>query len=120
MKSFIIAVLLFGLIVGYIAFNSVLVNKTLDQISNIANQISRGEDTESNIKRMYDIWRTSKDKLSVSIAEEKLERMSELIFSIYYTADDANQGERQRLCELIISLCDDISKHERISAYGIL
>ena len=114
MKSFIAAILLFFLTVGCIVFNSVYVSSALEDLSQMAKQVAA--DNSASPQDLKELWEHYRSPLSFSVKESKLERMSELVESLRFTS---NRAEADKLCILIIELCDEMRQYEKISIQSL-
>ncbi len=114
MKSFIAAILLFFLTVGCIIFNSVYVCNALEDLSQAAKLIAT--DNSASTQDLKELWERYRSPLSFSVKESKLERMSELVESLYFAS---NSAEADKLCILISELCDEIRQYEKISIQSL-
>ena len=119
MRSFIAAVLLFSLTVGGVIFNALLVDSILSEICSLAEEISASPSPDRLISQLKDLWERSREPLGLSVKENKLERMSELIESLYTAHLSKNFAEIQKLCVLILQLCEEIKQYEKISVFSI-
>ena len=120
MRSFIAAILLFSIIIIGIAINSAYVRTVTDKLSRIAKEL---QDDPSNIKlsdEISSLWKKNMTALSLSVKEDRLERMNDLVEELHADQDAGSAHEIKRLCILIRVLCEEISKHERLSLEGIL
>lgn len=119
MRSFVAAVLLFSLTIGCVIFNALYVNSKLDEIYSLTEEISASPSPDSLISRLKKLWESSREPLGFSIKENKIEKMSELIESLYAAHIAKNSAEFQKLCILIRQLCEEIKQYERISVYSV-
>ena len=110
MKSFIAAILLFFLTVGCIIFNSIYVCGALEELSQTATRVS--SDSSASPQDLKELWERYRSPLSFSVKESKLERMSELVESLYFAG---NSAETDKICILISQLCDEMRQYEKIS-----
>lgn len=119
MKSFIVALLLFLLMVGLVILNSFYVNQTLEKISELSDEISNSEQCHSALNELIEYWFDSRALLGFSIKETKLERMTELIESLKSACQAKDTGEIKRICALIRELCKETRDYEKISIQSI-
>ena len=119
MRSFIIALILFSILLICIIFNSIYVTKTCDTISELCLSVQRNEDRQSSLSKILDIWKKSKPILEFSIRISETERMSDLIESLNSSVSSQNEAEIQKYCILISDHAKDIAQYERISLSGI-
>lgn len=120
MRSFITAVILFAVILLGVISNSVYVQKTVSTLSRLTSDIlsSNGDSTAVNELRLF--WTNHKNILEFSINEGKTERMNDLIEALCSAQSSKNLPELNRICNLIVALCNELSQNERLSLYGIL
>ena len=118
MKSFVIAVILFALTLGCIIFNAIYDNQSLDKISELSRQVSICEEPDS-LSKLKEYWYESRNLLGFSIKETKLERMTELIETLWAAHQANNTAEIQKICILIQELCEETQQYEKISIYSI-
>ena len=117
MKSFIVALILFSLFLGGAMLNSFYIVHTSNEIISYADGIRASLYAPSDID-LY--WQKHRGFLALSVSESKIERMDELIISLFAADAEQNSYETERICRLIASLSKDISANERISLQGIL
>ena len=112
MRSFIVSLILLALVLGVICINSIYVCRATSELSELAKAISEEPDVKK-IKSLAAKWESCKPVLELSINENKIEQMSELITSLRY--DD----EAKKYCLLIVELCEELSENEKFSLRGI-
>ena len=116
MKSLIIAVLLFAIFTVCVIINSFYILKSCSEISSYADGIIALKYTPDDIERF---WQNHRPFFGLSVSEAKIERMDELIISLFTARDQQNTYESERICRLIVALAEDISANERISFQGL-
>lgn len=117
MKSFIIAILLFTIFISATVINSFYILGRCETISSYADGIRLSHSTPHELNGY---WQRHRTYFGLSVSEAKIERMDELIISLFAATDERNSYETVRICRLISALAKDICANERISLQGIL
>ena len=119
MKSFIITIILFSVILSFVILNSIYITKVCNKISDLCNSISNIPDHPKALTEMFESWKKSKPVLEFSVRISELERMSDLIESLQSSVKSQNEVEIQKYCILISDHAKYIAQHERISFSSI-
>lgn len=119
MKSFIAALVLFFLILIGVLVNSLYVCSTGLHISEYAQLIESSDEKLPAFLSLKEYWENRRSILRLSVAEAKIERMNELVISLYAAIDTRNSSEIQKICSIMYELSEDISLYEKISLHSI-
>ncbi len=119
MRAFIAALLLFVLILSGIVVNSIYVCNVADSIIKYTRITEASKNSSADFEILENYWKKHQGILRLTVAEAKIERMNELMASLYSAINTKNLPEITRVCTVIYELCDDISIYERISFHGI-
>lgn len=119
MKSFIAAVVLFALVMALILANCLYVRKTTKEISALARDILKEGVSLEKCSLLKEQWNKRRKVIEFSISERKIERMNELIESLWSAQSLKNLPESERACYLIIDLCEELYRSESFSLEGI-
>ena len=119
MKALVASLILFAIVILCVTVNAVYVCKTVSEISKLAQSILKSSDDPAKINALKIHWSKHRDILELSINESRIEKMNDLIESLYAAHSAKNQPEIKKLCNLIIELCDELSQNEKISFSGL-
>ncbi len=119
MKSVVLSLLLFLLILGAIVANSFYVSHFCDDILEIAQKLEYSEQKETLISEMKVVWNKNRDWLDFSIKLNEIERMNDLIESLESAYKANNQAEFSKYCALITELAQEFAEHEKLSLRSI-
>ena len=119
MKSFITVVILFALLIALIIANSIFVRSVFSKISNISTSIIENEHQLNQVDRILSLWSKSQDLLILSIEADEIERMNDLMESLYSACLCDNEEDIKKYCRLIKSLSDELIEYEKISFHSI-
>lgn len=101
MKSFLIACLLFALVVGFVCFHTYYMSEILGQISDIVQMLPQNKqdffdayDTvRENVRTLYDVWDRHFSYIAFTIAYENINRCDEALENLKTYAQNANAEE---------------------------
>ena len=119
MKSAIVSLLIFLLLIILIVGNAIYVSHVCKDISNLAQEVSNSDQKEISIAKMKDLWSGHRDWLDLSVKLNEIERMSDLIESLDAAHKADNQAEISKYCILISELAEEFSEHEKLSFRSI-
>lgn len=121
MRSLIVAIILFIIIVSAVVVNSIYVCRLLGNIERISAEISStvGKSAASAISDLESTWSSNRTIISLSVESGRIERMDELIISLKSALSAQSEHEVLRLCRLISELCREILVHQRLSFHGL-
>ena len=119
MRSSIIALLLFLIIMITVIGNAIYVSTLCQDISDVAQKLPDSEQKEICVTELKNLWNKHRLWLDLSIKLNEIERMSDLIESLdaAYKAD--NQAEISKYCILISELAQEFAEHEKLSFRSI-
>jgi len=119
MRSFIISLILFIVVILCIILNAAYVTKSCKQLDHLSQEISAGNNRNANIQEISEYWKNNRSMLGLSIRMNEIERMNDLIESLRASYSAQNESEIQKSCALISELALDLSRYERISVKSI-
>ena len=119
MKSFVVAILLFTILVIFIAINSLYILDSCNAIAQYSDSIKNSDYYYTALNSLKLHWDKRRTFFGLTVPEAKIERMDELIISLFAATDQKNSHEVDRICDLLRALAEDISTYERISFSGI-
>jgi hypothetical protein len=100
MKSFIFAVILFSLLLAFISYNYIYVNKTVDRLCCLVDDLP---DTDSptlseSLEKLKSDWGSAKTFIELSSNDSIIEKIDDLITSLFCYAqhEDSTQFEHTR------------------------
>ncbi len=115
MRSLIISILLFSLLVGAIVVNSIYVSNLCRDISELAEALSISDERELLITNMKEKWQKHRPFLDFGIRTGEIEHMNDLMEGLYASHEAKNEPEFQKYCILISELADEFAAYEKIS-----
>ncbi len=115
MKSLIISILLFALLVGAVAVNAFYVSSLCKDLSATATELISSQSRSTQLAELKSKWDKHRIFLDIGIRTSELERMNDLIEGLRasYAAD--NEAEFQKYCILISELAEEFASYEKIS-----
>lgn len=119
MKAFIGALSIFVILCALVITNSFYVKNTLESMSELAIRLESSESADEK-DAIVKLWKNNLTFLGLSIEEDELDRMNDLIESLCTTDQTNNRAEFQKYCRLISELALELSGYESISIEGIL
>ena len=119
MKSFIVALILFCIILACIICNGIYIKSTCNEISELCQLLWQSSDRESTSLKIKALWQKCKTQLELSIRTNEIERMTDLIESLHSSVIIKNETEIQKYCTLISEHAEDMARHESISLLSI-
>lgn len=119
MKSFIAALILLLLLVSAVTVNSIYVINICEKVSDYADQLSESGYDEDKVSQLLALWKKHERLLSLSVEEDELKRMNDILSSLPTFKEKASSDEFVRACGLISSLSDEFASYERISLESI-
>lgn len=119
MKSFVVAILLFSVLIICITINSLYILDNCKVISHYSDSIKNSENDYTALNKLKLHWDNHRTFFGLTVSKAKTERMDELIISLFAAVDQKNSCEIGRICDLLKALAEDISAYERISFSGI-
>lgn len=117
MKAFIIAVILFFILLFIIIANSVYLHSTCNELNDLLESMTV-YDTEK-ASSFINIWKECRSVFSFSIHEDQLERMDDLSEGLKSAVTENDSAEFKRYKTLLKELLDEFLKNEEISFQSI-
>ena len=116
MKIFIFALALFILLVGFIIFNYIYVNKTSDELAQTTARLSQ---SINEINALEEFWETKRPIIVLSSGMSKIDNIYCLIDSLRIYAKYGNTVEFECVRELLINAFLDLSEFESLKLEDI-
>lgn len=113
MRSAIIALILFITVVALVILNAVYVNKTCNTMIALANE------EELNCTDLKDYWKKHRKPLSLTVEDDELERMNNLIEEISLSYEKGDPEQLSKSKRLFTELCRELAGYERPSLVSI-
>ena len=118
MKSFIISLVIFSLLLILVTANSFYVHGVCDEMltdyrSLLINDIDRAN-------RLCETWKKHRAIFSISIYDSHLEKITELTENIKSAATIGNGAEFKKNINLLTEILEELKKNEEISFQGII
>ncbi len=126
MKTFILALLLLALVIGFVIWNTVSLSKTLDELTSLilslpetADRFTENKETEAQIDEIYALWRRSFFRLTLTGAYENINRADEAIGSLYIHCKNGSGEEFAHARRMALDSLKNISQLESVSLQSI-
>ena len=119
MRSFISSLILFSLLLLVVTTNAIYVNNEYKEISELAKEIKSADNRDALVNDMVEKWDRASKLLSLSVRLSEVERMNDLIRSLWSSHKSQNEAELQKCCHLISELADELSGYEQVSFKSI-
>lgn len=119
MKSFIAALILLLVLVSAVTVNSIYVRNVCADIANCAEELSVYGYNSEQVSYLLSLWEKHEDILSLSVEEDELKRMRDILSSLPTFKEETSSDEFIRACKLISSLSDELESYERISFFSL-
>ena len=118
MKSFIISVIIFAVLLFLIIANSIYVHKICDKMINLS--ITLNENSPTEAQKLCELWERHRPIFGISIHDSHIERATELIENINSAVTLGNGAELNKNIILLKQLLEEIKQNEEISLSSII
>ena len=118
MKSFIISIIIFFILLFLVIANAFYVHKICNEILELTFLIS--ENDIDNANKLCNIWKKHEATFSISIHDSKIERLTELVENIKSAVTIGNGADLEKNVTLLRELLEELKKNEAISFQGII
>ncbi len=115
MKSLIVTVILFCLLLGAIILNSILVHRTVDHLNDLLSQIESVTDQDSTLSELETYWEKQKKFLSLSVSFRDLDHVEETLVGLRWAYDEQDEKEFRKYHALLTDAVAEIARIERLS-----
>ena len=119
MRAFVIALLLFSVLISAIVTNAIYINSVCNDISELAQELSHEPNREPLLSELKELWSKHLPIFNLSIRASELERMNDLVGSLEASCQAQNEEEFQKYCNLISELATEISHYEKLSLRSV-
>ncbi len=113
MRSFLITLLIFLLMLFLIVANSLYVQGVSEEIRRLT---SKEEQNIDSAEELESFWERNMPFLSLSVPYSELERVSELITELKHYTTVENESEKDRIQLLIKEAASDICRPEKLGS----
>lgn len=122
MKVFAFALLLFLLLVGFIFFNYIYVNRTVDRLCLLTRQLSDVSSPilESRIEELCSLWESSRTLFELSSNDRDIESIDDLISSLLVYSRSRDSAEFENIRFQLINHFQSLAEFESLSLGDIL
>lgn len=119
MKTFIVSLLIFSLLLITIARNAIFVNGTMDKLEQTIKEMPTCETASDMLREAETLWREKRSALALSVSYGEIRDVDVSLVEMRAAIDagDALQFETARLTAL--GAIDDIRRLERIAPFSI-
>ena len=118
MKSFIISIIIFFILIILVITNSIYIHKTTDKMLEMSNSLLPND--AEGAEQLSLFWQKHHLFFSISIHDAKIERITELTENIRSAATLGNGAEFSKNIILLSELLEELQKIEEISFHGII
>ena len=118
MKSFIISIIIFLILLTLITVNIFYVHNVCDKMIELTFSIS--ESNTDNANQLYMLWKKNEATFSISIHDAHIEKISELIENIKSAVTVGNGAELEKNITLLREILNELKKNEEISFQSII
>ena len=116
MKIFLFALSLFILLLGFITFNYIYVNRASDELASKASNISPDVREVDELKAL---WESKKSFIVLSSGMTKIDNIYNLLDTLYVCAELRDTAEFERTRALTVNAFEDLSEFESFSLEDI-
>lgn len=120
MRSFLITLILFFVVISAITLNSHYISNLTDTIIEYTSDEEFKKAPEDALRRLESLWEKNKILVEFSIGYRECDRMSELILDLRECIETENSAEERRVRTLISDCASDISRLEKFSFENLL
>ena len=120
MRSVVISLFLFALLVFLTAVNVKFIGDSEKYIVSLAEEMANESGREDALSSLEDFWNRRKDIIGLTVSYTQLDRMSEMLVCARCAYDAKNEHEFQKYRALIIDAAEGISRTEKFSIGNIL
>ena len=118
MRSTLISIILFSLLLCGIIINGIYVHNVSSQLTQYADKLS--PQNENTLSELEDYWSTNKNRLGISISGAYLDGVEKTIISMRSAYDEGDEVEFRKNIHLLRQSAETIKRSERISLDAIL
>ena len=115
MKSLIITIILFCLLLGCIIINSFFVHRTVAHLNDLLSQIEDSPDRESTLSELEAYWEKQEQLLSFSVSFRDLDHVGETLAGLRWAHDERDEKEFRKYHALLSDAVEEIARIERLS-----
>ena len=119
MRSLVISLILFIIVLSTVILNAVFIQRTAEAISDIAVALPYSSNIAADAQRLSDLWRHRRSLVSLSVKAKDTERMDSLVLSLESAVEQNRFSDIKLLCKRIITFCDDIRLYESVSFHSL-
>ena len=116
MKIFLFTLALFTLLLSFITFNYIYVNKSAEALAQNAARISPSTD---EINRLTALWESKKPIIVLSSGMSKIDNIYDLLDALCVYAEFGDLVEFERCRALLVNAFDDLAEFESFSFQDI-
>lgn len=119
MKTFILALILFSILLICIFINSLYVNSICDSFLALTASLSSQSfyELDPAISELRSKWDNHKGILKISVCLNKVEDIEDLLASLESYAKSENPSEFRRVCDTLAGRFSDLAKFERLNPF---
>ena len=118
MRSTIISIILFSLLLGGIIWNGIFVRQVSNTLTEYADTLVSPSDQELRSLEKY--WEEKRSWIGLSVSGSYLDSVEKIIISLRSAYDLGNESEYQKNLALFRQAAETVGKAERVSIENIL
>lgn len=118
MKTFIISMIIFSILIALVITNSIYIHKITDRMLALSLAISPNDFDGANNLSLF--WQKHRLFFSISVHDSQIESITEIIENIKSAAALGNDAEFNKNIILLSELLEELQKIEEISFQGII
>ncbi len=115
MKSFVVTVILFCLLIGIIIFNSIYTRKIAEELEEKISALDFDDDITDDIDSLQQYWENKEKFFGVSVGFREIDKTCELIIALKVYYQYQNREEFEKAKQLLIDVIDEITRLEKFS-----
>ena len=120
MKALPISIILFLLLIFTIITNAIFINKTADEINDLASSVPFSENKKDTINKINTVWEERRPFLAFSITTDILDNITSTIICLNEAYNSSNESEIKKYSALLSDQTHTIRRAEAITIESIL
>ena len=122
MRTLIIVLIIFSLLCGAIALNSLYINNVGIQLNTLVHSLdfANRSDCEKKLDEINSVWQNSSDIFSISVNYKDIDYFGETLISLVSAFDNNDKKEFERYRLLLIDAIDGVCRLEKPTLFNII
>ena len=118
MKSFILSIIIFAVLIILVILNSIYVHASCDEMIAISSAITPNDIAKA--QTLCDVWKKHQPFFSISMHDSHVDKITELTENIKSAVTLGNGAEIKKNIILLNEILEEVKKIEEISFQGII